>query len=123
MDVDFDLSEVAAACNAFDKALTQSTHHAVETATRAGVNEARTRHKYRDRTGRLTGTNVEASSVVIRLSDGAVGEIVWPMPYASYVERSRFGGFAGVAYIKAEAVLNAESEAGVVLAASYTIAK
>lgn len=123
MDIDFDLSEVEAACKAFDKALVQSAHHSVEAAAKAGINEARVRHRYRDRTGELTATSMESSRVVIRLSDGAVGEMRWPMRYASYVERSRFGGFAGLAYIKADAVLTAESEGGAVLAAGYTISR
>lgn len=66
---------------------------------------------------------MESSRVVIRLADGAVAEMRWPMKYASYVERTRFGGFAGLAYLKAEAVLTAESEGGAVLAADYTISK
>lgn len=124
MDIDFDLSEVEAACKAFDRALVQSSHHSVEAAAKAGINEARVRHRYRDRTGELTATSMEASRVVIRLSDGAVGEMRWPMRYASYVERhTKYGGFAGLAHIKADAVLTAESEGGAVLAAGYTISR
>lgn len=143
--VDFDLSEVEAACHEYEKQLVRVVHQAVESAVEAGVREATTRRRYQDRTGMLTQT--AEGRVLIRLADGAVGEMRWPRRYASYVDAgtrphpidarrkpnlvfywpkiggvfvgkhvnhpgTRPTGFAGLAYLKAEAVLTAEIEGG-----------
>jgi len=154
--VDFDLSEVEAACHAYEKQLVRVVHQAVETAVKAGVREAVTRRRYKDRTGMLTQT--AEGRVLIRLADGAVGEMRWLQRYASYVDagtrphvidarrkpelaffwakagRMFFGprvnhpgtrptGFAGLAYLKAEAVLQAEIEGGAEMVAAMVFHK
>lgn len=154
--VDFDLSEVEAACNAYEKGLVRVVQQAVETAVKAGVREAVTRRRYQDRTGQLTQS--ATGVVLIRLADGAVGEMRWPQRYASYVDAgtpphsidarrkpnlvffwpkagrlfigkhvnhpgTRPTGFAGLAYLKAEAVLSAEIEGGAQMVADMVFNK
>jgi len=82
--VDFDLSEIEAACHAYEQHLVRAVHQAVEAAVKAGVREAVTRRRYKDRTGQLTQS--ASGTVLVRLADGAVGEMSWPVKYASYVD-------------------------------------
>lgn len=82
--VDFDLSEVEAACHSFERHLVRVVHQAVETAVKAGVRESVVRRRYKDRTGQLT--QGATGEVLIRLADGAVGEMRWPARYASFVD-------------------------------------
>lgn len=154
--VDFDLSEVEAACHAYEKHLVRVVHQAVETAVKAGVREAVSRRRYKDRTGMLTQDAV--GRVLIRLMDGAVGEMFWKQKYASYVDAgtrphpivarrkpnlvfdwpkiggifvgksvnhpgTRPTGFAGLAYLKADAVLKAEIEGGAQMVAAMAFHK
>lgn len=103
-------------------------------------------------------TQTAEGRVLIRLADGAVGEMRWPQRYASFVDAGtrphviearrkpnlvffwpKIGGifvgkrvnhpgtqaygFAGLAYLKADAVLRAEIEGGAQMAAAMTLNK
>ena len=71
-------------------------------AAKAGVEQAQTHHRYQDRTHHLTATSGP-------VADGDDAEMTWPMPYAGYVDATRFN-FTNVARTRAEAALRIEAE-------------
>lgn len=83
--IDFDLSEIKRACTEAQRGLEAAAERVVVGAAEAGVSTVKARHRYRDRTGRLTGT---AFARLLRAGPaGAEGEMVWPVPYASFVDQ------------------------------------
>jgi hypothetical protein len=64
--------------------LERDLERAAHEAAKDGIEEAQAHHRYQDRTHHLTAT---AGAV----DDGSgESEMTWPMPYASYVDRTRF---------------------------------
>ncbi len=80
-----------------ERALEKDLARASLEAAKAGVEEAQTHHRYQDRTHHLTAT----SGPVV---DGDDAEMVWPMPYAGFVDAGRFN-FTRVAEARATVVL------------------
>lgn len=83
--IDFDLSDIKRACAEAQRGLESAAERVVVVAAEAGIAAAKARHRYRDRTGRLTNT---AFARLLRAGPaGAEGEMVWPVPYASFVDQ------------------------------------
>jgi hypothetical protein len=84
--------------------------HAVKTAVDAGAKHSQHDHHYQDHTYHLTDTT--EGKLESHDRDGAVGVIVWPTDYASYVDkgtsRSRPYPFADKAEKVADEVLERE---------------
>lgn len=64
--------------------LGQATARAVAVACEEGVERVRRTHRYVDRTGALTRSAY--GRLEYATGNGAVGEMVWPVPYASFVD-------------------------------------
>lgn len=84
IDIDFDLSDIRRRCNDANAVLRHGIRDAVTTAAREGLEFAKARRRYKDRTGILTRTAYAA-----RASGGpsdANAVIVWPAKYAAIVD-------------------------------------
>jgi hypothetical protein len=85
-----------------ERELARDLERASYEAAKAGVEQAQTHHRYQDRTHHLTATSgVE--------EEGGEADMIWPMPYAGYVDATRYT-FTGVARTRAEAALRIEAE-------------
>lgn len=84
VDVDIDLSEVGIDCQTSDSTLRFGAARAVLKAAREGLAEAKTRRRYKDRTGNLTGKAYARMLVFSGQNPEAI--IAWPVPYASFVD-------------------------------------
>jgi hypothetical protein len=91
--------EAAAAERTLERDLARASFSAAE----AGVEQSRATHRYQDDTYQLTNT-----AGAVSVDDEA--DMTWPMPYAGYVDATRFN-FTNVATRRAEAVLQKETEA------------
>jgi hypothetical protein len=84
IDIEFDLSDVKRACDEAHHALVSHLHVAVTSAATEGVAEAKTRRRYKDRTGGLTGS---AYARITRWSsNGADAVMGWTAKYATFVD-------------------------------------
>lgn len=82
--LEVDLSDVRRACVEGQAQRVLSAHHAVDVAAKEGVAQARSRRRYKDRTGNLTARILAGATRAG--PDGAEGEMRWLMPYASFVD-------------------------------------
>jgi hypothetical protein len=64
--------------------LSDAARRAAEAGAREGVAEAKAKHAYTDRTGKLTGT--ATSYLEASAPGGSVAVMKWPQRYASFVE-------------------------------------
>ena len=145
-DVELDgLDELKEAIRGAELMLGRGVTRAVQMACEEGAEEARSRHAYTSRSGNLESKTT--GYLTVSGPDFAKGEIVADAPYASYVENGRGpviasgkalrfeapgGGilfrrsvkaakafpFMGLAYLKAEAVLEREAEITLAAAAA-----
>lgn len=84
MDPEFDLSDVKRACVEGNAHLLRVARQSPLDAAVEGQNRAIANRRYQDRTGRLSGTAfVSAPS---ESEGGAEVKMVWPVPYASFVD-------------------------------------
>ena len=112
--IEIDLSGIEKACQAGQHVFTRTAERAADKAAEEGLQEAKDKQRFQNRTHDLES---QAESKLVRVSrDEAEAEIVWPVPYASFVDggtsKMQGYGFAGDAAQKAERVLIRETEIG-----------
>ena len=107
--------EVREAWSRAVKAVHEGAERGVIQGVLRGVNEAKTKHRFQNRTGALEA--IITDEIRGWTGDEYVGSITARKAYASYVEegtrKTRSLPFMSLAYLKAEATLQREVELGI----------